>query len=778
MPIVDELLDELHGACWFTKLGLHAGYHQIRVVDSDIPKTTFKTHDGHWEFKVMPFGLTNAPATLQAIMNNIFAPLLRKSVLVFMDDILVFSKTLEDHEKHLAEVLQILASNHMFIKRSKCSFAQPQLEYLGHIIGAQGVATDPTKVKVVQEWPIPSTVKQVRSFLGLAGYYKKFIRQYGVISRPLSNLLKKGTQFLWTTVHQEAFQVLKQALISAPVLKLPDFSQPFVIETDACDKGIRAVLMQQGHPIAYLSKGLGPKNAALSTYEKECLAVLMAVDKWKSYLQHKEFIISTDHRSLLHLSDQQLTTGVQHKAFLKLLGLNYKIVYKKGKENVVADALSRNTTTEEFFAISECKPRWLEIIVEGYEQDPNTKQLLTELCVTGSNSKGFTLTDGLIRFKGTIWLGNHKEAHQDVILALHDSGIGGHSGVKATYHKIRNLFAWPGMRKDIEQYVADCAICKKAKAEHCKLPGLLQPLPIPDQAWTVISLDFIEGLPKSNSFDTILVVIDKFSKYGHFIPMKHPFTALTVAKAFMDNIYKLHGLPQCIISDRDMIFTGELWRELFKLADTTLNINSAYHPQTDGQIERLNQCLETYLRCMVHACPNKWSQWISQVEYWYNTTYHSALGKIPFEVLYAYAPRHFGLVAPKACGGADLRKWLEERTAMHHVTPAFLAPNKSPNKSRVFFKTVQLSSFAPFRNPSHCLPLSPSARVPRIPPAPPALKPAPTHATPAPWSATVPGIPRTPRSRRSVRLAIAAAPKITPTPEIGKPQQNLSPQFP
>jgi hypothetical protein len=221
------------------------------------------------------------------------------------------------------------------------------------------------------------------------------------------------------------------------------------------------------------------------------------------------------------------------------------------------------------------------------------------------------------------------------------------------------------MRRHIEQYIVECAICKQAKVEHCKLPGLLQPLPIPDQAWTSISLDFIEGSPKSQSFDTILMVIDKFSKYGHFLPMKHPFTALTVAKAFMDNIYKLHGLPQFIISDRDRIFTGELWRELFKLADTTLNISSAYHPQTDGQTERLNQCLKTYLRCMVHAYPNKWSHWLSQVEYWYTTTYHSALGKTPFEVLYAYAPRHFGLVAPEACGGADLRKWLEERIAMH-----------------------------------------------------------------------------------------------------------------
>lgn len=229
----------------------------------------------------------------------------------------------------------------MYINKSKCSFAQPRLEYLGHITGVDGVQTDPDKVVAVQQWLTPTNVKQDRGFLGLTGYYWKFIWHYGVLRKPLTELLKKNTLFLWTSTHQQSFEVLKKALILAPVLKLPDFSQPFTVETDASDKGIGAILMQQGHPIAYLSKGLGPKNAAMSTYEKECMVVLLAVDKWKSYFQQKEFTIVTDHKSLLHLGDQKLTIGIQHKAFLKLLGLQYTIVYKKGRDNIGADALSR-----------------------------------------------------------------------------------------------------------------------------------------------------------------------------------------------------------------------------------------------------------------------------------------------------------------------------------------------------------------------------------------------------------------------------------------------------
>ena len=283
MPLVDEILDELAGTSYFSKLDMRSGYHQVRMKKGEEPKTAFKTHHGHFEFRVMPFGLTNAPATFQCIMNDILSPFLRKFVLVFLDDILVYSPTLQDHVIHLEKVLSKLREHKLYMKRSKCSFAQHQLEYLGHIISDQGVSTDPAKTAAMMQWPIPTTVTEVRGFLGLTGYYRKFVKHYGLIAKPLTQLLKKK-QFCWSPDAQQAFDNLKQAMSTTPVLTLPDFNVPFVVETDASEIGVGAVLMQRDQPVAFLSKALGPAHQKLFIYEKEFLALIMAVEKWRPYL--------------------------------------------------------------------------------------------------------------------------------------------------------------------------------------------------------------------------------------------------------------------------------------------------------------------------------------------------------------------------------------------------------------------------------------------------------------------------------------------------------------
>lgn len=259
----------------------------------------------------MSFELAAAPATFLGAMNITMSPVLRVCVIVFFDDILVLSKTLQDHVRHLTQVFQLLKNDHWQVKQSKCSFGQQKIAYLGHVISAEGVATDPSKVRTIEQWPTPSSAKEVSSFLGLAGYYRKFVKHFGIIARSLFNLLKKNQPFLWTSETNTAFKLLQQSLISAPVLQLPDIEKPFVIDTDACDYGVGAVLHQGGHPIAYMSKPLGPKNRGLSTYEKECLAILMAVEQWRPYLQTGEFLVRTDQRSLIHLDDQRLSTPWQ-----------------------------------------------------------------------------------------------------------------------------------------------------------------------------------------------------------------------------------------------------------------------------------------------------------------------------------------------------------------------------------------------------------------------------------------------------------------------------------
>lgn len=431
-------------------------------------------------------------------------------------------------------------------------------------------------------WPTPVSVREHRGFLGLAGYYRKFVRHFSIIAKPLTNHLKKDQLFLWTAAHAEAFSVLKQALCSAPVLALPDFSIPFPIETDASGVGIRAVLQQNGHPLTFLSKALSPRNQGLSVYEKEYLAILLAVDQWRHYLLQAEFFIHTDHRSLIHLNEQCLHAAWQRKVFAMLLGLQYRIIYKKGAENGADDALSRRPHTHQLLAISSVAHAWLDEVVLSYQSDPAALELLAQLVAAPDSRPPYSLVNGVIRHKNRIWLGSNKAMQQQILSTLHSSPVDGHSGAPATYIKIKQLFFWHGMKTDVWDFVQSCSICLRAKPGRSRYPGLLQPLPVPSASWEVISMDFIEGLPQSGLYNSILVVVDKFSKFSHFIPLRHPFTAATVAQVFMDSINRLHGLPNTIISDRDHIFTSNLWQSLFKAAGSELRLSSAYHPQTDG----------------------------------------------------------------------------------------------------------------------------------------------------------------------------------------------------
>jgi len=368
IPTIDELLNELFGTQWFSKLDLRSGYHQIRMAQEDTHKTAFRTLQGHYEFLVMPFGLSNAPSTFQNTMNSLFQPHLRRFVIVFFDDILVYSRTLEEHLVHLEIVFQCLLQHQFFLKHSKCTFGQNSLSYLGHIVSAQGVGPDPEKIQAMLDWPTPQNCKQLRGFLGLTGFYRKFVANYALIAAPLTDLLKKDA-FIWSSIAQDAFEKLKKAMVEAPVLALPNFEEAFVLETDASGTGMGAVLCQNGHPICYYSRKFCPKMLNASTYVRQLCAITSAVKKWRPYLLGRKFLIYIDQRSLRELMTQVIQTPEQQFYLAKLLGFSYEILYKPGAQNRVADALSRRFENRHCFMITI--PHWdfLQLLCDTINDD-------------------------------------------------------------------------------------------------------------------------------------------------------------------------------------------------------------------------------------------------------------------------------------------------------------------------------------------------------------------------------------------------------------------------
>ena len=664
LPRIDDLLDQLQGAKVFSKIDLRSGYHQLRIREEDIPRTAFRTRYGHYEFVVMPFGLTNAPAVFMDLMHRCFQQYLDKFVVVFIDDILIYSPNREVHEEHLRIVLSILRENQLYAKLSKCDFWLKEVAFLGHVINDKGVMVDPQKIEAVANWKQPQNVKEVRSFLGLAGYYRRFVEGFSKIALPMTNLLRKvHKKFIWDEKCEASFQKLKKLLTSAPVLALPEGTEGYVVYSDASKQGLGCVLMQHGKVIAYASRQLKQYEVNYPTHDLELAAVVFALKIWRHYLYGVRCQIFTDHKSLKYVFTQK-ELNMRQRRWLELLkDYDIELLYHPGKANVVADALSRKTTHESVIAILTAQPElqremirseievWfdrqqghlsmLEVQATLFDQIKEKQVddiVLVRLCTEVQDGKapGFVIQDdGSLWFRDRICVPDDSETRQLIMREAHSAAYSVHPGSSKMYKDLRRNFWWPNMKWDVAEFVSKCLTCQRVKIEHRRPGGELQPLPVPVWKWEDIAMDFVTGLPRTQGQkDAIWVIIDRLTKSAHFIAIKTTWGTQKLAEVFLHEIVRLHGTPKTIVSDRDGRFMSRFWKELHKAMGTELRFSTAFHPQTDGQSERTIQTLEDMLRACVLDHSVSWESSLGLIEFTYNNSWHATIQMAPFEALY------------------------------------------------------------------------------------------------------------------------------------------------
>ena len=776
LPRIDDLLDQLHGAKYFTSLDLASGYHQIRIKDTDIEKTAFNTPMGHFQWRVMPFGLCNAPATFQKAMNDLFGHRIGIYVLVYMDDILIYSKTREEHLSHVDEILTLLEKNEYYVKYKKCDFMKTEVKFLGHIISPDGLKVDPDKISTVKQWKPPTDKSSIRSLLGFGNYFRKFIYKYSEMVLPLTQLTHSKIATVWTPECQKAFENLKNAIIKAPVLKHPELGKPFQLICDASNFASGAILAQDDHPCAFASKKFLPAECNYTTEERELLAVIHALKLFRCYLEGTHFTIVTDHNPLKYFDNKQDLSPRQARWSHYLSRFDYTWQWIKGTNNP-ADFLSRHvahlpesTETNVLAPLtikqddttdmeidkerkkkkkkSKRKRRYAEqlyrlpslpILLDRFDSNHRSKNLpmetddsSTDLYDTpdstvsseslttkessipqsstdtaqqntensSSNNTQTSPTKEIINLVTTEeesaksqnsisdsdeeptmqhidlelvkwgyeqdpWFSKHSNIEQlyfDPIRKLylkddrivlprkgnlrewaiaefHDSKYAGHFGVHKTLSLLKRVYWWKGMTTHVYKYVKGCHSCQRNKPGHQQPMGLLQPLPIPQRPWTSISMDLITGLPETKEgHNAIVTVIDRLTKMVHFFPCNIKITAVQLAQLFLQHIFRIHGIPTEIISDRDPRFISHFWKEFCKLLGTKQNMSSPYHPETDGQTERMNRVVEETLRHYVGPHQQEWADHIPTCEFAINNVRNDSTGQSPFYLTYGYHP--------------------------------------------------------------------------------------------------------------------------------------------
>ncbi|GJX04927.1 putative nucleotidyltransferase, ribonuclease H [Tanacetum coccineum] len=583
------------GVCYKATGGflLAAVYSNIRVAFIEIPLTAmlgaYLDFHGAKVFWLLCYGTSLESPTIENL-----------SLVVN------FADSEEEHERHLRIVLEILRQKKLYAKFLKCEFWLQRVAFLGHIVSVDGIIMDPSKVEAITKWPRPTTVTEVRSFLGLAGYYRRFVEGFSRLALPLTQLMRKGEKFVWTDERQESFEELKRRLVSAPILTLPSGSGGFQIYSDASKKGLGCVLMQHGKVIAYASRQLKPYEVNYPTHDLELAAVVFALKIWRHYLYGEACDIFTDHKSLKYIFTQR-ELNMRQRRWLELLkDYDTNIQYHPGKANVVADALSRKSGMIACFdsiILHDLERLDVELCVRGSggywasmriesnlmlqikeaQRDDGELWAIVQNVEDGKHTEFSVDDDGVVWFEDRLCVPNDQALREKVMTEAHSSPFTIHPGSTKMYRDLKQYFWWNGMKQDVATFVSKCMTCQQVKIEHQRASGLLQPLEIPMWKWDEISMDFVTGLPTTQKrHDAIWVVVDRLTKSAHFLPIRKNYGISKLAEIFRQEIVRLHGTPTAIVSDRDPKFTSRFWKGLQKAWGTRLKFSTTFHPQTDG----------------------------------------------------------------------------------------------------------------------------------------------------------------------------------------------------
>lgn len=674
LPRIDDTFDSLSGAKWFSTLDLCSGYWQVEMDESDKEKTAFYTRRGLYQFKVMPFGLCNAPATFERLMERVMQGLQWETLLIYLDDIIIFSSSVSEGLRRFEEVLIRLRTANLKLKSKKCHLFQQEVNYLGHVVSAEGIGTDPDKITAVKSWMTPKCATEVRSFLGLCAYYRRFIKEFSRIAKPLHRLTEKGRAFLWDDNCQEAFEGLKQSLTSAPILIYPVPGESFILDTDASDLAIGAVLSQMvggvEKVIAYGSKTLSKSERNYCVTRRELLAVVGFTKYFRHYLLGRKFLLRTDHNSLRWLRAFKDPDGQVSRWTEKLADYDFDIVHRPGKLHGNADGLSRMAckqcgigTSSEVRNIGERSPRnpWIvgikdEVIRREQRTDGKLGRVI-EILESGVGSlEEIAIEDKTVRYyllqKDTLVLENGvllklwekeqgliikkivlpKTLHESILKSIHNENTGGHLGEKKTYLKVKDRFYWSGMKATVEMYCRSCVQCSRHAPSTTKAPLQKYLVGFPMQR---VAMDLTGPLPLTHRRNRyVLVCMDYFSKWVETYALPN-IEAKTVARAFVEEFCCRFGLPEEIHSDQGSQFQSALFTQMCCMFGIGKTRTTAYHPQSDGMVERFNRTLKNMLSKLVNAKQNDWDEHLSMVTMAYRSSVHQSTGFTPSQLMFS-----------------------------------------------------------------------------------------------------------------------------------------------